>query len=86
MVDSAPVREIRKKDDKSVLMLPGDIEGKEDVTLLEQGEILGLGLPTDADIADYFKKPGALAVERKRKTGSGSYAGGGDENPGGYEK
>lgn len=78
MVDS----KAGKLEEKKVLLLPGKIAENGDVALLGPGNPPGLGVPTDKDITDYFRKPGTLAADRTKK----GYGSGEDENPEGYEK
>lgn len=58
---------VKVKKEKPVLVLPEDITDTSDVALLEEGNTLGLGVPTDNDINNYFRTPGTLAIERKKK-------------------
>ncbi len=75
------VKEIKKE--KPVLMLPDDIAGNDDVSLLKNGERLELGMPDERAVTEYFRKPEALAADRKKK---GYSDGDGDESREGYEK
>lgn len=59
--------EVNVKKNKSVLVLPGDIDNKDELALIEEGNQLGLGVPTDDKVNNYFMKPGALAADRKKK-------------------
>lgn len=77
--------EVRKgKKDVLLMSMPGEMKDDNDAALLEQEKPSGLGVPTDPDIAAYFKNPEKLAVDRRKK---GGYGGGSrDENAGEYEK
>lgn len=67
MADSE-VKDIKVKKEKPVMVLPEDIEGKEELALLEAGSQLGLGVPTEDKVNNYFMKPGVLAADRKKKS------------------
>ncbi len=59
--------EVKVKKEKSVLVLPEDIDGKDELALIEEGNQLGLSVPTAEKVNDYFRTPGTLAIERKKK-------------------
>ncbi len=56
-----------KNNDKKSLMRPGEMESSQDLCLLSEGESLGLGVPNERSITEYFRKPETLAADRKKK-------------------
>ncbi len=75
--------EVNVKKEKHILVLPGDIDGKEELALIEEGNQLGLGVPTEEKVNDYFRTPGTLAIERKKK---GNYCDDTAKDDGGYKE
>lgn len=57
---------VERKNSKS-LMRPGEMESSQDLCLLDEGASLGLSVPDERSIVEYFRKPGAIAADRKKK-------------------
>lgn len=66
MVTSKVEVEPKNNNNKS-LMRPGEMESSQDLCLLSEGESLGLGVPDERGITEYFRKPETLAADRKTK-------------------
>lgn len=54
-------------DNNKSLMRPGEMESSQDLCMLEDGASLGLSVPDERSITEYFRKPETLAADRKKK-------------------